>query len=204
MVPGHIDSLETCQHLQSNCCACLLSPLALFAQPNPVTVIATANVTALQVVTHPAEAAAKGRAARAHVLANFTPDVLARVIMREVMRIQEKLGPDLKLPTAEERAARQQSAALCSAYPHLCRQGERRVQTEQLVAAQTAATCALVLKVYACTETRTKFLGNAAFDRDGSCMSALNAAGMVQCVQVQGVMSRNSPMAQRIPTTLLL
>ncbi len=77
-----------------------------------------------QVFTHPAEAAAKGAAAHQHVLANFTPDVLARVIMGEILRIQAKLGPDLKLPTAEERAARHQSAALCSAYPHLCRQGK--------------------------------------------------------------------------------
>jgi hypothetical protein len=75
------------------------------------------------VYAHPAEAAAKGRAARQHILEHFNPDVLAATVMQEVLRIQEKLGPDRRVPTAEERSARQQLHALCHTYPHLCRQG---------------------------------------------------------------------------------
>lgn len=73
--------------------------------------------------THPAEAAAKGRAARQRIVKHFTPDVLAATVMQEILRIQEKLGPNRTVPTAEERSARQQSQALCHTYPHLCRQG---------------------------------------------------------------------------------
>lgn len=46
----------------------------------------------LQVFGNPQEAAAKGRQARAHILRNFTPDVLADVVMSEILRIQDKLG----------------------------------------------------------------------------------------------------------------
>lgn len=76
-----------------------------------------------RVYTHPAEAAAKGRAARQHILDHFTPDILAGIVMREILRIQQQLGSDRKVPTAEERAARQQSLALCQNYPQLCSQG---------------------------------------------------------------------------------
>lgn len=101
------------------------------APPHPVcsgnsptlTVLCTRRCCRWQVYTHPAEASAKGRAARQHILDHFTPDILAGIVMAESLRIQEQLGPDRKVPTAEERAARQQSQALCQYYPQLCSQG---------------------------------------------------------------------------------
>jgi hypothetical protein len=44
-----------------------------------------------QVITHPDEAAARGRAARQHLLNKFTPEVLARRVRDEVLRVQAKL-----------------------------------------------------------------------------------------------------------------
>jgi hypothetical protein len=49
-------------------------------------------VVFLQVFTHPQQAAAKGQAAREHILRHFTPDGLASKVMMEIMRIQDKLG----------------------------------------------------------------------------------------------------------------
>jgi hypothetical protein len=46
----------------------------------------------LQVFTNPQQAAAKGQAAREHILRHFTPDGLANKVMMEIMRIQDKLG----------------------------------------------------------------------------------------------------------------
>lgn len=40
------------------------------------------------VYTHPAEAAAKGKAARKHIEAHFTPAVVARIVAGEVRRLQ--------------------------------------------------------------------------------------------------------------------
>jgi hypothetical protein len=53
-----------------------------------------------RVVARPGEAAAKGRAARADVLARFTPEVLAARVRAEVARIQRKLASDASVPRA--------------------------------------------------------------------------------------------------------
>jgi len=87
------------------------------------------------VYANPLEAAATGRAARQHILQHFTPDALASLVLAEIVRIQEKLGPDRTVPTAEERAARQQSHSLCLMYPHLCRQGMPEVHTLAVISA---------------------------------------------------------------------
>jgi hypothetical protein len=49
-------------------------------------------VARLQVYSNPQQAAAKGLAARQHILRHFTPDGLASKVMAEIMRIQDKLG----------------------------------------------------------------------------------------------------------------
>lgn len=46
----------------------------------------------LQVFSNPQQAAAKGAAARQHILAYFTLEGLASKVMSEIMRIQNKLG----------------------------------------------------------------------------------------------------------------
>lgn len=51
-----------------------------------------------RVVTHPAEAAAKGRAARRHLIGRFAPDVLAVRVTEEVRRIQGKLQRRARWP----------------------------------------------------------------------------------------------------------
>jgi hypothetical protein len=46
----------------------------------------------LQVYSNPQQAAAKGQAARQHILRHFTPDGLASKVMAEILRIQDRLG----------------------------------------------------------------------------------------------------------------
>jgi hypothetical protein len=80
---------------------------------------------ATQVVAHPAAARAKGAAARRHILAHFTPRVLARLVMQELLRVQDTLGPGHTLMSAADAAEQAARAALCAAHPQLCTLGER-------------------------------------------------------------------------------
>ncbi|KAF8056240.1 hypothetical protein HT031_006428 [Scenedesmus sp. PABB004] len=73
-----------------------------------------------RVVARPGEAAARGAAARRHVLRHFTPEVLARAVLAQLARIDAKLGRSRPLPP---RAAAASQRALCLAQPELCSQG---------------------------------------------------------------------------------
>ncbi|WIA22210.1 hypothetical protein OEZ85_004541 [Tetradesmus obliquus] len=76
-----------------------------------------------QVFSNPQQAAAKGAAARQHILAYFTPEGLASKVMSEIMRIQNKLGLNRTVPPPEERQEAAATKALCLAYPELCKKG---------------------------------------------------------------------------------
>eukprot|EP00877_Chromochloris_zofingiensis_P000172 jgi/Chrzof1/10155/Cz04g31010.t1 len=78
-----------------------------------------------QVVNYPREAEAKGRAARQHVLNNFTPEVLAEIIMKEIRRIEAKLGASTKQIQRKAIHGGQSSTYhnMCGRYPQLCKQG---------------------------------------------------------------------------------
>lgn len=82
-----------------------------------------------QVVNYPREAEAKGRAARQHVLNNFTPEVLAEIIMKEIRRIEAKLGASTKQIQRKAIHGGQSSTYhnMCGRYPQLCKQGRHRV-----------------------------------------------------------------------------
>lgn len=71
-----------------------------------------------RVVTHPKEAAARGRAARAHLAGRFTPDVLAARVRSEVERVQRRLVAE-GIPTTRRRGglAAQRLAAATADVP---------------------------------------------------------------------------------------
>lgn len=82
-----------------------------------------------KVVNYPREAEAKGRAARQHVLNNFTPEVLAEKIMKEIKRIEAKLGASTKKIQRKAIQSAQSSThrKLCGRYPQLCTKGRHLV-----------------------------------------------------------------------------
>ncbi|KAF6262613.1 hypothetical protein COO60DRAFT_599783 [Scenedesmus sp. NREL 46B-D3] len=90
-----------------------------WAQPN----VAHLRQLMRQVFTNPQQAAAKGQAAREHILRHFTPDGLAIKVMEEIMRIQDKLGLNRTVPPPGERQEAAATKALCLAYPELCNKG---------------------------------------------------------------------------------
>eukprot|EP00879_Flechtneria_rotunda_P016710 GHRR01017487.1.p1 GENE.GHRR01017487.1~~GHRR01017487.1.p1 ORF type:complete len:576 (+),score=143.08 GHRR01017487.1:1338-3065(+) len=98
----------------------------LWAQPN----VTQLRELMRHVISHPQEGAAKGQAARRHIQQHFTPQVVADVLMSNIMRIQTKLRSNkvTLLPPVDgispaERAIAKSTRAACTAYPHLCKKG---------------------------------------------------------------------------------